>query len=96
VAKKFWRHWYFRAKHLRLDSIIKKGKLTWSHLAVVMAYFVHRITNAIAESLNSKIAATQKMAFGHRNKEHFKIAIYFNCGNLQLYHEIHTNVRWTK
>ena len=44
------------------------------------------------EGMNSKIATIQKMAYGFRNKEHFKTAIYFHCGNLQLYPEIHTNV----
>jgi hypothetical protein len=54
--------------------------------------FVHRITNAIAEGLNSKIATVQKMTYRYRNREHFMTAIYFHCGNLQLYPEIHTNV----
>ena len=54
-----------------------------------MAYFTHRITNAVAEGMNSKIATLQQLAYGFHNKEHFKTAIYFHCGNLQLYPEIH-------
>ena len=57
-----------------------------------MAYFVHPITNAIAEGMNSKIATIQKMAFGYRDNEHFKTTIYFHCGNLQLYPEISTQL----
>ena len=88
-AREFWKRWYFWATHSRLDPIIKKAKMIRKHLSGVMAYFKHRITNAVAEGMNSKIATIQKMAYGYRNKEHFKTAIYFHCGNLQLYPEIH-------
>ena len=91
-AKTFWKKWYFWASHSRLDPMIKKAKMIRDHLKGVMAYFIHRITNAIAEGLNSKIATIQKTAYGYRNREHFRTAIYFHCGNLQLYPEIHTNV----
>jgi len=50
-----------------------------------MNYFNHKITNARAEGINSKIALIQKMAFSYRNKEHLRTAIYFRCGSLQLY-----------
>jgi transposase len=55
------------------------------YLEKIMNYFVHRITNARAEGINSKIALIEKMAYGFRNKEHLNTAIYFRCGNLQLY-----------
>jgi nitroreductase len=34
---------------------------------------------------NSKIATVQKRACGYRNPNHFKIAVYFHCGGLNLY-----------
>ena len=33
----------------------------------------------------SKIQTIKKRAYGFRNKEHFKTAIYFHCGGLNLY-----------
>ncbi|EQD54371.1 transposase IS204/IS1001/IS1096/IS1165 family protein, partial [mine drainage metagenome] len=84
-AEAFWKRWYFWATHSRPVPIVKKAKMIRDHLAGVMTYFIHRITNAIAEGMNSKIATIQKMAYGFRNKEHFRTAIYFHCGNLQLY-----------
>jgi transposase len=51
----------------------------------VLTYFAHRITNAVAEGLNSKIATVQKRACGYRSRDHFKIAVYFHCGGLNLY-----------
>ncbi len=55
------------------------------HITSIMNYFTSRITNARAEGINSRIALIEKMAFGYRNRNHLKTAIYFNCGNLQLY-----------
>ncbi len=46
------------------------------------SYLKHRITNAVAEELNSKMATIQKRACGFRNRDHFKLAVYFHCGGL--------------
>jgi transposase len=84
-AKRFWDRWYFWATHSRLLPMIEKAKLLARHLPNILTYFTHRITNAVAEGLNSKIAAVQKRACGFRNRDNFKIAIYFHCGGLDLY-----------
>lgn len=84
-AKNFWKRWYFWATHSRLAPIIEAAKRIERHLANVLTYFAHRITNAVAEGLNSKIATVQKRACGYRNRDHFKIAVYFHCGGLNLY-----------
>jgi transposase len=44
-----------------------------------------KVTNAVAEGLNSKIMAIKRRACGYRNVENFKTAIYFFCGGLDLY-----------
>jgi transposase len=84
-AKRFWQRWYFWATHSRLAPIVEAAKLIARHLPNVLTYFAHRITNAVAEGLNSKIATVQKRACGYRNRDHFKIAVYFHCGGLNLY-----------
>lgn len=84
-ARKFWQRWYFWATHSKLPEVVKVAKLLHSHLANVLSYFKHRITNAVAEGLNSKIATIQKRAYGFRNFEHFQIAVYFHCGGLGLW-----------
>jgi transposase len=83
-AAKFWKRWYFWATHSRLAPMIEVARLIASHLPNVLTYFSHRITNAVAEGLNSKIATVQKRACGYRNPDHFKIAVYFHCGGLNL------------
>lgn len=84
-ARKFWHRWYFWATHSKLPEVVKVAKLIHSHLANVLSYFKHRITNAVAEGLNSKIATIQKRAYGFRNFENFQIAVYFHCGGLGLW-----------
>lgn len=84
-AMKFWKRWYFWATHSRLEPMIEVAKLIARHLPNVMTYFTHRITNAVAEGLNSKIATVQKRACRYRNPNNFKIAVYFHCGGLNLH-----------
>lgn len=84
-ATKFWKRWYFWATHSRLAPMIEAAKLIARHLTNVLTYFKHRITNAVAEGLNSKIATVQKRACGYRNPNNFKIAVYFHCGGLNLH-----------
>jgi len=85
TAKRFWKHWYFWATHSCLAPMIDKAKLLARHLPNILTYFTHRITNAVAEGLNSKIATIQKRACGFRNRDNFKTAVYFHCGGLDLY-----------
>jgi transposase len=40
---------------------------------------------AMSEGLNSQIQKVKRMACGFRSIEHFKTAIYFHCGGLDLY-----------
>lgn len=45
----------------------------------------HGITNAGVEAVNAMIQWGKKTARGFRNVEHFKTAIYFQCGGLDRY-----------
>jgi transposase len=88
-ARRHWTGWYFWATHSRLQPVIEAARLIQRHLPNVMTYFTHRITNAVSEGLNSKIQTIKKRAYGFRNREHFKTAIYFHCGGLNLYPVTH-------
>lgn len=82
---KHFRRWYFWATHSRLKPIIDAARTLKRHEAGLLSYFSHRITNAGAEGLNSRIQAIRVSARGYRNRDHFKTAIYFHLGGLQLY-----------
>lgn len=84
-----WKHWYRWATHSRLKPVIKTAKNIQHKLHNVLTYFTHRITNAVAEGLNSKIQTIKKAAYGFRSFENFKTAIFFHCGGLRLYPVTH-------
>jgi len=84
-AKKYFQAWYFWATHSRLIPIIKAAKTLKNHLPNLLTYFKHGITNATSEAINSKIQMVKLMACGYRNREHYKTAILFHCGGLDLY-----------
>lgn len=84
-AERHWKAWYFWATHSRLQPVIEAARTLKRHLYGILNFFAHRVTNAVTEGLNSKIQTIKKMAYGFRNREHFKTAIYFHCGGLQLY-----------
>ena len=48
------------------------------------SYLTHRITNAVTEGLNAKIQWIEYSSRGFRDRERFKLAIYFHCGGLDL------------
>jgi transposase len=84
-AEKYFKAWYFWATHSRLTPVIEAAKTLKRHLANLLTYCKHRITNATCEGINSKIQMIKLMACGYRNREHYKAAIYFHCGGLDLY-----------
>ena len=90
-AAEYFRRWYFWATHSRLTPIVNAAKTLHKHISNILTYFQHRMTNATAEGLNSKIQMVKEMACGFRNREHYKTAIYFHCGGLDLYPKVETS-----
>jgi len=84
-AQKYFKRWYFWATHSRLKPVVEAAKTLKRHLSNILTYFRHRITNAVTEGLNSKIQMIKQMACGFRNREHYRKAILFHCGGLDLY-----------
>ncbi len=84
-ARKFFKKWYWWATHARLTAMAEVAKLLKRHLDNILTYLKYRITNAVAEGLNSKIQQVKSAARGFRNFENFRIAILFFCGKLDMY-----------
>jgi transposase len=90
-ARRHLRRWYFWATHSRVRPVIKAARTVQRHLPNILTYFTHRITNATAEGLNSRIQTVKQKACGFRNRDHYKTAIFFHCGGLNLYPVTHSN-----
>ncbi len=84
-AKRFMKRWLTWVRKVDLTPMRKVGEMLSRHLDNILTFCRHRITNGAAEGLNSKIMAIKRRACGYRNREHFKTAIYFFCGGLDLY-----------
>jgi transposase len=85
AAQTFFARWVWRATHSRLRPMAAVAKLIQRHRPNVLTYLRHRLTNASLEAVNATIQWVKKTARGFRNVEHFKTAIYFHCGGLDLY-----------
>lgn len=88
-ARAFWKAWFYWASHSQLAPMIKAAKKLKKHESRILNYFVHRITNSIAESINGQIEKLKRVANGFRNRNHFRTAILFHHGGLDLYPRTH-------
>lgn len=84
AARKFFDCWYWRATHSRLKPMIEVAGMMKRHLDGLLAHCLHKISNAVTEGLNSKIQAIKANARGFRNFAHYRIAILFSCGKLNM------------
>ena len=89
-AERHWKRWFGWAVRCRLKPMVEAARTLKNYLDGILTYFEHRITNAVSEGINSKIQTIKKRAYGFRNPENFKTAIFFHCGGLQLYPGTHS------
>lgn len=84
-AKRHFDKWYAWAIRCRLEPIKEKARMIKDHLANILTYFKHRISNAVAEGLNSKIQTVKANARGYRSFDGFRNSILFYCGGLDMH-----------
>jgi len=82
---KFFKGWYYWATHSRIKPVIKAAKTLNNHITNILTYADHKVTNATGESINSKIEKMKRLSCGFRSRKHYRIAIFFHCGGLDLY-----------
>src|SRR5688572_13750805 len=83
-ARAFFERWQAWAIRSRLRPMIHVAGIIRRHLENILNYLHHRITNAVTEGLNAKIQWITYSSRGFRDRERFKLAIYFHCGGLDL------------
>lgn len=85
AAQKFFARWFWQATHSQLNPMAEVAQLNERHLPYLLTHLRHGISNTALEAVNATIQWVNKTARGFRNPEHFKTAIYFHCGGLDLY-----------
>ena len=84
AARAFFERWQAWAVRSRLRPMIHAAGIIRRHLDNVLNYIHYPLTNAATEGLNAKIQWIKYSSRGFRNRERFKLAIYFHCGGLDL------------
>ena len=85
AARAFFEQWLGWARRIRLTPMLAVARMLAARLDNILTYLKHRITNAVSESLNSRIQWVKATARGFRNQQNFINAIYFHCcGGLDM------------
>lgn len=84
-ARHFFRSWHAWAMRSRLPAMVTVAAMLKRHFANIITYIKTPITNAAAESINSKIQKLKTRANGYRSERRFSDAILFHCGGLDLF-----------
>ncbi|NKC16674.1 MAG: hypothetical protein GKR94_32120 [Gammaproteobacteria bacterium] len=85
AGREFFQRWFGGARRSQLEPIKTVALTVKNHLEGILNYLRHRVTNGVAEGMNSKIQTVRRNARGHRNTENLKTAIMFFCGRLELH-----------
>ena len=84
-ARRQFEAWFRWAVRSKLRPFVRVARTLKRHWDQIENYFRHRITNAGTEAINTKVQQVKARSRGFRNRERFKMAIYFHCGGLDLY-----------
>ena len=84
-ARRAWTTLVRWIRRFRMEPVRAVGRTIGNHLDGILNAIVHGLTSALSESFNATIQWIKKMAFGYRNRDRFRDAIYFHLGGLDLY-----------
>lgn len=87
-AKAYLKSWCRQAMATGLEPIRKVARMLKTHRRHLLSYFRHRLSNAPAEGINSRIQQFIQRACGYRNRDRFKRDVLFHLGGLNLHPEI--------
>lgn len=73
------KHWIDDAWNTGLKPLQSFCNMLISHFDGVVNYFHYHVTNSIAEGINNTIKRLNRMAYGYRDKEYFKLKIIQKC-----------------
>jgi len=83
-GKSYLQEWYDLAVSEDIAPLTKAANTINNHKKGILSYLKHRVTNAIAESINGKIQELKARARGFKAFENYRVNILFHFGGLQL------------
>lgn len=73
------KHWLEEVWDTGLKPLQSFCKMIINHFDGIINYFRYHITNSIAEGINNVIKRLNRLAYGYRDKEYFKLKIIQRC-----------------
>ena len=95
VAHQRLTDWMAWAQRCRLEPFRKLGKTIARHIDGIIEYVRTRLSNGIAEGMNSKIRTATKQAYGFRDPSSLTAMIYLRCSGVVIPPVVHLPVRAT-
>jgi len=87
-AVAYFKKWCREATATRLEPVKNVVRMLKTHWDNIVTYFRHRLCNAAAEGINSRIQELIQKACGYRNRVRFKRDVLFHLGGLDLHPQI--------
>lgn len=84
-ARFYLTQWFDQVDQTDLPFVKSVARTFQNHLSGILNFVVHRITNALTETINGLIKEILYVARGFRLFENFRIAVLFFLGKLDLY-----------
>lgn len=84
LGERYFKDWYSHAIRTRLAPVKKVARSLKEHLEGLLNYFEYPISNALSESINSRIQSLKSTARGFRSFTNYRTRILFFLGKLQL------------
>jgi transposase len=82
VAKAAVVAWMKKVQDGSLENLKKFVSTLNNWFELILNYFNHKTTNAVAEGLNNKIKVIKRRAYGFRNFKNFRRRVIVACGGL--------------
>jgi transposase len=82
AASAFLNDWCAQVEKAKVPAFQKFANTLRTHWSGIIHFVESNITNAILESINSKIQLAKRRARGFRNVKNYINMIYFLCGKL--------------
>lgn len=84
-ATNFFNEWVQSVEQLDNKPLLSVAKTFKNHWKGLITYYKHRVSNAMAECINSGIQQIKMKARGFKSAKAFRCAILFHYGQLDLY-----------
>ncbi len=84
IAKNYLTRWVDTAQNLKIPSLTHLGNLVERHFHGILDGKLLKCSNAVAESINSKIQEFKTAARGFKSFERYRFNTLFYCGGLDM------------